>query len=258
MNSGLVTHSITSQRIESVNDPNLNKALFTLYEKLIPYFVEIENIQENINQYKNNIEINNRKIRGLLSRIKKPVVILTVILIFLIYKVISKAEANGEYLYSRFIELFNCEYDANAEVVFYAFLSVGFPLLLGFGICFLISCVINKKLKKDNSKFESEIVLLEELINSKIEPITNVTCFVPKNYRNSKYLAFFVDAYANSKIDNLKEAVNLCDTAEYRQMSLELQKMQIEALKGIEFNQLMISSQLDSLKRSVWLSNAVF
>ena len=82
---------------------------------------------------------------------------------------------------------------------------------------------------------------------------------VKTNYiKKQEYLAFFVDAYANSKIDNLKEAVNLCDTAEYRQMSLELQKMQIEALKGIEFNQLMISSQLDSLKRSVWLSNAVF
>lgn len=254
MNSGLVTHSITSQRIESVNDPNLNKALFTLYEKLIPYFVEIENIQDNINQYKNNIEINNRKTRNLLSRIKKPVIALSVVLIILIYKLISNAEANGEYLYNGFVELFNCEYDANAEVVFYAFLSVGLPLLLGFGICFFISYMVNKKLEKDNSKFESEIVLLEELINSKIEPIRNVACFVPKNYRNSKHLAFFVDAYANSKIDNLKEAVNLCDKAEYRQMSLDLQKEQIEKLSRIEFNQLKMSSQLDSLKRSVWFS----
>ena len=128
------------------------------------------------------------------------------------------------------------------------------PMFVGFVPSLLISYTINQRLKKKNIEYKASMGELENQLVEKVDEIKAVACYVPPKYRCSKYLSFFVDAYTNSKVDNLKEAVNLCDTAEYREARLEAQRKQLELLQRIEFNQLRISSQLDSLKRSVWLS----
>ena len=132
------------------------------------------------------------------------------------------------------------------------------PLILAVIISFVSNILINKKLKNLNKKMQEEIVVLECQLSEKVDALRDVACFVPIDYRNSYALEFFVNAFANSKIDNLKEAVNLSDTQAYRNSMLQSQKQMCNMLSQIAFNQLTISSQLDSLRRSVWFSEAIF
>ncbi len=88
----------------------------------------------------------------------------------------------------------------------------------------------------------------------KVPALRDVSTLIPPQYRYSDALSFFVEAYSNSKVDNLKEAVNLFDTHSYRKQMLQYQEKIVRELEDVNFNLSMIADKLDSIDTSIWLS----
>jgi len=259
INQNETSQSLINQRIESVEDPQLNRALFTLYERLVQPFREVEGLQAEIENKKSNIEKNKLEIKGFLSRFWFALKILAILFIVLKFVVFLVAcyPLKDTVLFT-IAEKYYCITDEifgyHSDLWFFILI----PLILAVITSLVPNLLINKKLKNLNAKLQEEIVVLECQLSEKVDALRDVACFVPMDYRNSYALEFFVNAFANSKIDNLKEAVNLSDTQAYRNSMLQSQKQMCNMLSQIAFNQLTISSQLDSLKRSVWFSEAIF
>ena len=251
--TGVTQATMTASRIESVNDPELNKSLFSFYERLIVPFQEIENLYNNIFTAEQNIDyIKFEKKQILISIFKKLIKNL------LIFQGISLALAVLQTIIFRTDITEVVEKLLNLPQGFLSWLYVIIPVPTA--VIFTVLVTIFKIRKRNNNiaELEQSIANDNASINERLPFIQEVSAVIPPNYRYSTALYFFVDAYSNSKVDNLKEAVNLFDTHSYRNQMLQSQQTIIAQLQAIEFNQLVLSEQLQKLNRSVWLSAALF
>lgn len=251
--SGQVANSRINSRIESVEDPKLNKALFMLYEQLINPFKEIEDLQAMIIQAKNRIKANQTEMNSFFYRIKTPGFITSGFAFAIICLLLFSWAGNGFDLM-----LVMQEYIPISDGVFLILFGIVLPLLIGFGLCAIVAGIKNIKLSSNNEELSKSVAVFEQSIEKKIAELGDVVSFIPPQYRYSQALAFFVESYSNSKIDNLKEAVNLYDTHDYRNKMLDSQAEIIDRLENISFNQLMLVEQLDKLNKNIWFSNIVF
>lgn len=230
-------------RIETVNDPRINKALFSLYEQLIEPLKQIEVKISRVNDLQKAIDNNEYYAKHTFSHMMcftkhffVPLMILNIVIIGMMGK--SDNELLGA-IYSPLVYFWDHYlYEHNdLDYVLLIYLLVVRPALTAIIPKWLTEVVINKKHTTQNKKYQIEIDELMPTINRDVDDISKAVCFVPSNYRYSQALSFFVDAYANSKIDNLKEAVNLYDTNKYRQCMLDYQKRTVELLQTIAFSE---------------------
>ena len=121
--------------------------------------------------------------------------------------------------------------------------------------------MINKSLgpqKQPEIKKENlEIAALQQQIQSTINNIKHAIVFVPPAYRTSDALSFFVRAYHNSRVDNLKEAVNAYEMHMEAEHTRSMLKEQIKVLQDIQFQNAIMLDELDSLRSDIWLSNYI-
>lgn len=214
-------------RIEAVDDPKINKALFSIYEKLIEPFKKIEAKVTRINNLQGAIEENKEYTKCSFERILYfskyiffPLLIINIIIVSI--------NMDNEILLRKFLplealfEFLIDNYDTTfLDLLYFAYCFLFHPIFLSFFIIGIIVITVNIIHKFQNEKYQKEIDEIMPIVNSEMEDISEVACFIPPNYRYSDALDFFVEAYANSKVDNLKEAVNLYDTNEYRQNMLD-------------------------------------
>lgn len=249
-------NSIVATRIEPVKDPKINKVLFSLYEKLVKPLSLIETQVDRLNALNDEIEYNKDCTKSTLWRILRfwKYLAIPLFIINFIAGVIIESVASDELYYKIYFWLNKgLNLDLEAAIMFLAY-----PLLFLITIPTLIVIGVNIIHKLQNKKYQQEIDELVPAIGSEIKNIQDLVCFVPPKYRYSAAMEFFVDAYANSKVDNLKEAVNLYDTNNYREQMIQAQQATLEMMQSIAFNQLQQMDQLNKLEKDVWLSNIIF
>lgn len=251
-------------RIEAVDDPKINKALFSIYEKLIEPFKKIEakvarinNLQELIEENKEYRKCSFARILYFSKYIFFPLLIINIIIVSInmdneiLLRKLLPLEALFEFLIDNYDTTF-------LDLLYFAYCFLFHPIFLSFFIIGIIVIIVNVIHKFQNEKYQKEIDELMPIVNSEMEDISEVACFIPPNYRYSDALDFFVDSYANSKVDNLKEAVNLYDTNEYRQNMLDYQAEMVEWTKAIAFAELEQAEQLKNIRNDIWLSEILF
>lgn len=251
-------------RIEAVDDPKINKALFSIYEKLIEPFKKIEAKVARINNLQGAIEENKEYTKCSFARILYfskyiffPLLIINIIIVSInmdneiLLRKLLPLEALFEFLIDNYDTTF-------LDLLYFAYCFLFHPIFLSFFIIGIIVIIVNVIHKFQNEKYQKEIDELMPIVNSEMEDISEVACFIPPNYRYSDALDFFVDSYANSKVDNLKEAVNLYDTNEYRQNMLDYQAEMVEWTKAIAFAELEQAEQLKNIRNDIWLSEILF
>ncbi|MCC8152671.1 MAG: hypothetical protein LIO96_14850 [Lachnospiraceae bacterium] len=121
---------------------------------------------------------------------------------------------------------------------------------------------MERKLRSEElERLTQEQPELKEEISNGILKIRDAVCFVPPQYRYSGAVQYFVEAYNNSKADNLKEAVNSYDTYYFRMQSeanqqklLAMQQRQEELLQEIEYQQSVMIQQMQWMELDLWLS----
>lgn len=251
-------------RIEAVDDPKINKALFSIYEKLIEPFKKIEAKVTRINNLQGAIEENKEYTKCSFERILYfskyiffPLLIINIIIVSI--------NMDNEILLRKFLplealfEFLIDNYDTTfLDLLYFAYCFLFHPIFLSFFIIGIIVITVNIIHKFQNEKYQKEIDEIMPIVNSEMEDISEVACFIPPNYRYSDALDFFVEAYANSKVDNLKEAVNLYDTNEYRQNMLDYQAEMVEWTKAIAFAELEQAEQLKNIRSDIWLAEILF
>lgn len=248
-------------RIEAVNDPKVNKILFSLYEKMVEPYRRIEAKISRVNDLQMEIDENNESIKNsicsffyIFFRSIIPVLILNFIFIMVIGFIFGNDTSDKIFhiiypFYSLVItnETFLTVYCYLANPIIFAAVCVG-----------LFIIIMNLVYNHQNEKNQKEIDELTPVINKEIYDLSEVSCYIPPDYRYSKALDFFVNAYSNSKVDNLKEAVNLFDTNEYRENMLYYQQKLCELQEEILYVELEQLNQLNSLSRDVWFSEVLF
>lgn len=250
-------------RIEAVDDPKINKALFSIYEKLIEPFKKIEAKVARINNLQGAIEENKEYTKCSFSRIlyfSKYIFIPTLIVNIIFVASLDDDATIGKFLplYRLFDYMIDNHDSMFIELLLLPYAYVLHPIFVSLIITAIIVIIVNIIHMIQNKKYQQEIDELIPIINQETDSISEVACFIPPSYRYSQALDFFVDAYANSKIDNLKEAVNLYDTNEYRQNMLDYQAEMVEWTKTIAFAELEQAEQLKNIRNDIWLSEILF
>lgn len=250
-------------RIEAVDDPKINKALFSIYEKLIEPFRQIEAKISRVNDLQEAIDDNKDYTKCSLERIfhfAKYIFIPTLIVNIIFVASLDDDATIGKFLplYRLFDYMIDNHDSMFIELLLLPYAYVLHPIFVSLIITAIIVIIVNIIHMIQNKKYQQEIDELIPIINQETDSISEVACFIPPSYRYSQALDFFVDAYANSKIDNLKEAVNLYDTNEYRQNMLDYQKQTVEWLQTIAFAELEQAEQLSRISKDIWLSEALF
>ncbi len=241
-----------STRIESVDDPQVNKALFSLYEALINPFKEIEELQAKVADNNDTIERNNAFSKDTVRRTIKYLLICTGIgiVVWFIIAILFSDSYFIDTISVGFIDFITSLGPKSVLWELFCFILV--PGLLVGGIpSVIVNIALTTLAKAQNIQMESEITQLEKSINFKCDELSNLACFAPPDYRHSKAMNFFVNSYANSKIDNLKEAVLLFDEQDFRDTV-------VSSLQKIEYQNLMIMNQLDNINSSIWSANLFF
>ena len=126
----------------------------------------------------------------------------------------------------------------------------------------LVHNMINKALSPQKqpeiNKEKQEIVAIQQQIQGTVNNIKHAIAFVPPAYRTSDALSFFVRSYHNSRVDNLKEAVNAFEMHMEAEHTRSLLKEQIKVLQDIQFQNAIMLDELDSLRSDIWLSNYIY
>ncbi len=246
--AGAYSGSMVNSRVE---DPQLNNKLFAFYERLVNPFAEVEGLYEKIEKDTDVISECRRSRKDCFVKALKTTAKVSVISFVLVCVVLFGT------LFIAKVDLLLSSAELlafpGAEDFLFGFLFLWLPLGVGIfsGVLSLIgrlSC--NASLISD---CEEDMKKCKAELDEKLPALKNVACLIPPQYRNSVALRFFVEAYSNSKIDNLKEAVNLFDTQLYRNQMLVYQENIVCALRAISFNMSMISNQLDSIEFAAYM-----
>ena len=242
--------SMINSRIEAVDDPQLNRTLFAYYERLISPFADVEGLYQKIKNNKADIEKSadeRKRIMG--SSVKVALVsiaIAFVIVCVVLFGVFFTTEIDLILTMEGLLNL------PEGDSFLWAFFFLWVPLISGIVIGIASLVLRMSFLIRYTNDCKKEIIRSKEELESKLPALKEVSCLIPPQYRYSEALRFFVEAYSNSKVDNLKEAVNLFDTHMYRKEMLESQQRIVQELQNINFNMSIISSQLDAIEFSIW------
>ena len=245
-------------RVESSNDPQLNRLLFQIYNALIPQVQNIEDAVVGIGEH-------NKRITELRNHDFIPhalVIIMKVVLYIPIAYLLSPitdgiALAVCHSLQNNGHDILGALFQFTLWIVFLIVDAV-IANIVGN----LLHSVINKALRPQKqpeiNKEEQSIAALKDNIQQTINMIRNEITFVPPAYRNSDALTYFVNAYQNSRVDNLKEAVNAYEAHLEAEKTRSLLHQQIDALTNIQFQNAIMINQLEALRSDVWLSNVIY
>ena len=241
-------------RIESSADPAVNKRLFQIYEVLIP---PVRNIEKAVND----IESHKERIKQLENHNFVPKfldIAIKVVLFFVALFVLHPVTDTIVYWISDMFEGF---LGIITELVG-LLLSLLVFIIIAFIVSELIHNMLNKALSPQKqpeiNKEKQEVAALQQQIQSTVNNIKHAIAFVPPAYRTSDALSFFVRAYHNSRVDNLKEAVNAYEMHMEAEQTRALLKEQINILQDIQFQNAIMLDELDSLRSDIWLSNYIY
>lgn len=254
-------------RFESVNDPDVNRALFTLYNNLIEPLTDIENMVAAITSARKTQEkcgtviTYSRSQTAIKALRKSPLVFifLTVFMIIFYGTVINWILENYDTP-----KILDPILDPPMPEIFLVFAIIS--IIISFVVVFFWTAsdvaVRNRDRREAYNKATDTISRLEPELKQQVFHIKDAIQFVPPKYRSSASLSYFVEAYSNSQVDNLKEAVNAYETYYFRRQTVEIQQQMLEQvrkngvlLEGIYFQQLVTMQQLENIQRDIWLSS---
>lgn len=235
-----------SVRIESADDPALNRELFSLYKKVIKPLQTLENLVGQQSNLQNEVNENTGfqpfllPLNGFIAFYLVGWLISTAVILY-------KEQTSQAWLD------FEGKNMALTIIIWLAApLLVYFLLMLIFSIIETTTC---------NAKVPGLKKALAD-VNHKIDVCTQhlapAMAYVPPEYRFSAAIDYFVKSYENSRVDNLKEAVNLYDTYQYRNdVTNKLDQIHSD-LQMIAFNQRLMMGQLSAIAADIWFSNMIF
>lgn len=241
-------------RIESSADPAVNKRLFQIYEVLIPPVRDIENAVKSLESHKERIKQfeNHNFIPKFFDIVIK--VVLFLIALFLLHPLTDAIVYWISDMFDGFLGIIT--------ELFGLLLSLFVFIIIAFIVGELVHNMINKALSPQKqpeiNKENQEIAALQQRIQSTVNNIKHAIAFVPPAYRTSDALTFFVRAYQNSRVDNLKEAVNAYEMHMEAEHTRSLIKEQIKVLQDIQFQNAIMLDELDSLRSDIWLSSYIY
>lgn len=232
-----VSKSKFGNRIESTEDKETNDLLFSLYGKLVEPITAIEKDMANIQLNK---EIINEHVRFHLSLVRSwlvfPYIIFCLLLTPIIYNFFG-------------IDFFRMK--ASKQIISCIVVGFGIPVMFS-----IIRYIIQYFIYCHDRKYSYEsIKVFEQDIYRIVEKLKPYIIFVPPAYRTSAALTYFYNAYMNTRVDNLAEAVKSYDTEKRHQElkgTIEQGTAMISSqLQEISYNQNMISSQLSGMSAQI-------
>lgn len=241
-------------RIESSADPAVNKMLFQIYEVLIPPVRDIENAVKSIENHKERIKQleNHNFVSKFLDLAIKIVIFIVALFVF---------HPLTDTIVYWISDMFNGFLGIVTELVG-LLLSLLVFVIIAFIVGELVHNIINKALSPQKqpeiNNEKAEITSLQQQIQTTVNNIKHAIAFVPPAYRTSDALSYFVKAYHNSRVDNLKEAVNAYEMHLEAEHTRSLLHQQIEVLTNIQFQNAIMIDQLDLLRSDVWFSNVIY
>lgn len=241
-------------RIESSADPAVNRRLFQIYEVLIPPVRDIENAVKSIESHKERIKQleNHNFVPKFLDIAIKVVFFLAAL--FVLHPLTDTIVYWISDMFDGFLGIFT--------ELLGLLLSLIIFVIIAFIAGELIHNMINKALSPQKqpeiNKEKQEIVAIQQQIQGTVNNIKHAIAFVPPAYRTSDALSFFVRSYHNSRVDNLKEAVNAFEMHMEAEHTRSLLKEQIKVLQDIQFQNAIMLDELDSLRSDIWLSNYIY
>lgn len=242
-------------RIEPVKDPAVNKALFTLYGNLIEPMAGIEKTREEIMRAEEMAAGAKGEETLSMSDVFSHAVSLFPKMYVFVFVVIV--------ILSQFIDALNIRISQALCLV--AVITVLLSPVMAY---IKVAGSVAARNKSRRKRYDEALCALAELepnLEQQIERIRDVICFVPPSYRFSDALRYFVESYANSRVDDLKEAVNAYDTHYFRSQTMQMQqeilrqeRQNADALSRIAYSQLCIMEQLAGIRGDIWLSGGFY
>lgn len=243
-------------RIEPVQDPEVNRALFTMYNNLIEPLAQIERTHSEIMETETMVGRMAQAIRFSFSDALKHAVKLSLklaVVLFIVLLVIAQFNETLE----------NMKTTTVLKII--AVVALAVSLIWAFCAEAVSSASRERNRKAIHDRAVDELAKLEDSLKWQVSQIREVIMFVPPKYRFSEALRYFVESYLNSRIDNLKEAVNAFDTYYFRSQTIQMQREMLEKqqennelMQAIAYNQLCMMGQLGSIQRDIWLSGGIF
>lgn len=225
--------STFGERVESSQDPAVNAQLFDFYSKLIAPVRKLENMLQTVNEIDNSIE-SNKIVEGFGIWHPFLCVILWILWIAL-YLITTKDDVSKVPLFGKLINSLT-----GGWMMLAAFAFVFLPPILAIIIIHICSCIVSSRTgKRQNEELARQREVLVNAIQDMTNKLSKAMRFVPPACRNSDALSFMVDAYRNSRVDNLKEAVN-----DY-QRHIEHKTIIIEnGFDGVAYSTMMTANQI--------------
>lgn len=238
--NGNNTFSAIDNRIESVDDKEVNKALFKIYEALIPKLSRLEQLW--VEGCALEISSNKEAYKYHLNKIIVTIPVAT-LLLFIPYFIllIILPDSISDIILAIMPEDF-----LPTELLILSILIV-------LAILQRIYFVKTRDKKIKDSKEKMEIVLQEFALIE--DEVSAAIMLVPPKYRDSASLSLIVEAYVNTHADNLKEAVNYCSKELNAKEIQSMMASMSATLSQISYQQLETQSQLSAIRRDVWISN---
>lgn len=235
-------------RVEAVTDPEVNRTLFEMYSSLVNPMVNIEKTLDDISETKSILIANEGDLSITLSEIVSRAVHLFPKMFLLVFIVI--------FVLAHFIE--PLDMDILPALVVIAVIAAVLSFVWRY-IQDNHSIAARNKARKDTcNKMADKLCNLNDSLENQINRIGNLLQFVPPKYRSSNALNYFVESYQNSRVDNLKEAVNAYDTYYFRKQTVQIQEQILEqeqrnaqAFERIEYHQLCMMNQLDGIRNDI-------
>ena len=235
-------------RVEAVTDPEVNRTLFEMYNNLINPMANIEKTLDEISETKSTLIANEGDLFISLSDIISHAGHLFPKMFLLVFIVI--------FTLAHFIESLDMDILPALAVI------AAIAAVLSFVWRYIQDnhsiAAQNKRRKDICNKMTDKLCNLNDSLEDQINRIGNLLQFVPTKYRSSNALSYFVESYQNSRVDNLKEAVNAYDTYYFRKQTVQIQEQILEqeqrnaqVLARIEYNQLCMMDQLDGIRNDI-------
>lgn len=235
-------------RVEAVTDPEVNRTLFEMYNSLVNPMVSIEKTLDDISETKSILIANEGDLSISLSEIISRAFHLFPKMFLLVFIVI--------FTLAHFIEPLDMDILPALAVI--AVIAAVLSFVWRYIRDNHSIATQNRRRKDICNKTADKLCNLNDSLEDQINRIGNLLQFVPPKYRSSNALSYFVESYQNSRVDNLKEAVNAYDTYYFRKQTVQIQEQILEqerrnaeALARIEYNQLCMMDQLDGIRSDI-------
>ena len=251
MNKGQIALQKQLARVEPVKDPAVNKALFTIYSNLINPLVNIEKTIDEIS-YAEAVAAETE------GKVKIPLPSIIAHIICMLPKMYI-AIAITSFILAHFIDALDTSIET--ALLLCAKITVILSPVCSCAYDMISIASKNRTRKENHDRAVNDLARLKPDLERQVYQIKDAIQFVPPKYRFSGALSYFVESYTNSRVDDLKEAVNAYDTYYFRNQTVQIQQQILEQeqkntmlLSQIAYNQLCMMGQLDGILGSVWLS----